>query len=328
MHSKSLPYKDYKKRLQPPKAPKPIDCQCRLDCTNKVKPEDRTEICKSYWGLRDIQRQKDFILKNVQAHAPERRLVAAKRPKTTARIYYLPGGETKIRVCEKIFRATLCISNGPINKAFSGVGNSGVYEEEDRRRNIAPPNKTCQDDEDYVKQHIESFPTMESHYSRKTSSKLYLASNLSIPKMYELYKEKCNDDARAPVSINVYRKNFATEYNMDFHKPKKDQCLLCNKYHTAKAENSPDLQLYDMHMTLKDQSRKAKEEDKERANKDISFNSITLDLQKVLHMPNSNVSLLYYLRKVNVYNATIYEARSPNDGYCFLWNELNGKKRK
>lgn len=66
--------------------------------------------------------------------------------------------------------------------------------------------------------------------------------------------------------------------------------------------------------------------DKIRANEDESLMSITLDLQKVLHLPNSNVSLLYYLRKLNVYNATIYEAREPNDGYCFIWNETNGKK--
>lgn len=126
------------------------------------------------------------------------------------------------------------------------------------------------------------------------------------------------------------QKNFFTQYNMDFHKPKKDQCLLCNKYKTVTDENSPDLEIwknkYEEHIKLRDQSQKAKENDKDRADSDENFNSITIDLQKVLNMPSSSVSLLYYLRKLNVYNATIYEAKSPNDGFCYLWTELEGRK--
>ncbi|KAL4718045.1 hypothetical protein ACJJTC_002344 [Scirpophaga incertulas] len=83
--------------------------------------------------------------------------------------------------------------------------------------------------------------------------------------------------------------------------------------------------MYDNHISL-EQSQKAKVSDKVRVNEDNSFNSITIDLQKVLHLPTSNVSLLYYLRKLNVYNATIYGARSPNDGICYLWSEVDGKK--
>lgn len=37
---------------------------------------------------------------------------------------------------------------------------------------------------DFVKKHIESFPTMEPHYIRKTSKRLYLDALLSIAKMY------------------------------------------------------------------------------------------------------------------------------------------------
>lgn len=191
----------------------------------------------------------------------------------------------------------LDISNGPINKAFSVVSNMGNFEGEDRRGKHEAYNKTNQADEDYVKQHIECFPTVESHYCRKTSSKLYLESSLSISKMYELYMEKCQEDSITPVSINVYRRFFCTQFNLDFHEPKKDQCLLCHKYKTAKEENSPELdiweQKYAKHIELRDQSQAAKEADKERANKEEHFNSISIDLQKVLHMPTSQVSLLY-----------------------------------
>lgn len=330
LRSQCLPYKNYKKVEQRPKAPKPSDCKCKNNCSQNFTEEDRINICKTYWGLANYSRQKDFILMNVSANPPQRVYVNAKRKRTVSRSYSFQLAERKIKVCEKFFKATLCISNGPIIKALTSVGSAGNYEGDDRRGKHEPYNKTKQEDVDFVKQHIQAFPTMESHYCRKTSSKSYLDSTLTISKMYELYEETCRTATKSPVSINVYRKIFCTEYNLDFHKPKKDQCLLCHKYNYAKAQNLPDLAIwqekYKEHMSLKEQSREDKERDKIRANEDETFNSITIDLQKVLHMPTSNVSLLYYLRKLNVYNATIYEARTPNDGLCYLWSEVDGKK--
>lgn len=163
---------------------------------------------------------------------------------------------------------------------------------------------------------------MESHYCRKTSSKKYLDSTLSISKLYELYTEKCDAASRTQVSEYVYRNIFCTQYNLDFHHPKKDQCLLCHKYKCTKEQKSPDLTSWqkkdeEQHISLHKESQEAKAQDKVRANKDRHFMSITLDLQKVLNLPTSRVSLQYYLRKLKMYNATIYEARSPNDGLCY-----------
>ncbi|CAH1636183.1 unnamed protein product [Spodoptera littoralis] len=225
--SQSLPYKNYKNQTQPPKAPKSGECKCKLKCLLNFPEEDRKEICKSYWALSDYCRQKDFILMNVLVQAPQRRLVNATRKRTVSRYYYFNKDDRKIRVCELFFKNTLCISNGPINKAFSEVGTSGSFIGQDRRGKHEPVNKTKEIDVEFVKEHIEAFPKMESHYCRKTSSKMYLDSNLSISKMYELYQEKCKNASRTPVSINVYRNIFCTQYNLDFHKPKKDQCLNC-----------------------------------------------------------------------------------------------------
>jgi hypothetical protein len=54
--------------------------------------------------------------------------------------------------------------------------------------------------------------------------------------------------------------------------------------------------------------------------------SITIDLQAVLQIPSGGESLLYYMRKLVLYNFTIYEARLPNAAYCLCWSEINGKK--
>lgn len=171
---------------------------------------------------------------------------------------------------------------------------------------------------------------MESHYCRKTSSKRYLDRKLSIVKMYELYMEHCKECHTKPVSLNVYRRVFCTSCNLSFHKPKKDQCLLCYTYEQTKNSsvgNVDDLKhKYDRHIEYKNKSYIAKDQDKKRSNEDPSFASITIDLQKVLQIPSGDVSLLYYLRKLNVYNATIYEACLPNNAYCIMWSEINEKK--
>ena len=87
----------------------------------------------------------------------------------------------------------------------------------DSRGRHTPGNKTSQEDVAYVKKHIESFPAYESHYSRKSNpNRKYLSPDLSIAKMYALYKQKCTQDSKKPVSDWVYRRIFNEEYNLTF----------------------------------------------------------------------------------------------------------------
>ena len=55
-------------------------------------------------------------------------------------------------------------------------------------RGKTPPsaNKTSEARVYGVRYHIESFPTVESHYTRKMSKRQYLNGNLSITKMYPM----------------------------------------------------------------------------------------------------------------------------------------------
>lgn len=50
------------------------------------------------------------------------------------------------------------------------------------------------------------------------------------------------------------------------------------------------------------------------------------DLQSVLQIPTGEEYLLYYCRKLCLYNFTVYESRFPNEAYCMLWSEVNGKR--
>lgn len=77
--------------------------------------------------------------------------------------------------------------------------------------------------------------------------------------------------------------------------------------------------MYKEHLILKDEARNEKNKDK-LSDSDIV---LTMDLQSVLLAPKSKVSLMYYKTKLAVHNFTIYDIKS-NDGYCFLWSEIEG----
>lgn len=326
--SECLPYRNKKKEM-PAKSPKPVNCHsCRFKCTQFFSEDDRQAFCKHYWSL-DYMRQKDFLLSNVQQCAPLRKRTRTENGenRSCSRCYSLKKGDDTHRVCQSFFIKTLCISDGPIIHAFKNRNDASVFQCADRRGKTSPPNKTPIEDVERVKRHIEKFPVMESHYCRKTSKRLYLDSKLSICKMHDLYATECKIDNVVPVSSATYRRVFCTNYNYSFYKPKKDQCSTCTRFELATPQNKNDLQQeYEGHKKRITDALNEKAKDKERCKNDSNFLSASFDLQSVLQIPSSDSTQMYYTRKINVYNLTIYEARSPNEGYCIAWSELNGKR--
>ena len=64
---------------------------------------------------------------------------------------------------------------------------TGIVEKDIRSTNSPGGRKLKEDVVNSIKDHIKSFPFMESHYSREKSKRKYLSSNMSLTKMYELY---------------------------------------------------------------------------------------------------------------------------------------------
>lgn len=324
-----MPY-TIKNKNRPAKKPKPVNCQCcRFKCEQQVSEDQRKTLCASYWKLSDFVRQKDFLLSRIKCSTPERRRqrTAERAPRKNSKQYYFEINGQSIRVCQVFFLKTLCITNDVILNAFKHRGETGTYIGEDKRGKHEPGNKTSPNMVADVKAHIESFPTMESHYSRQCTSREYLDSTLTISKMYELYKTKCDTEGKESVSLITYKRIFGTEYNLSFFKPKKDLCQTCETYLKASQDERHSLQEnYESHQRRKAECNAAKAFDKERAQNEQQFVSLTFDLQSVLQIPSSDVSAMYYSRKVCAYNFTIYESAPPNNAFCFCWTELNGKR--
>ena len=293
-----LPYKT-RKGMKEAKKVKPIDCiSCKYKCSVYFDNEMRNKLCLEFWKL-DYQRQKDFIISSIVSTEPKCRRIRTGTgiKKEKSRSYHFDNKEgTKIRVCKQFFLKTLCISHGPVDTALSGKNEIGIFNQEDKRGHKEPPNKTKPDILAKIKEHIESFPTVDSHYCRSSTTRKYLDSKLSIAKMYSLYVENCKAKLEPYASQITYRRTFCNYYNLSFFTPKKDQCLVCEKYN--KTESNDLERDYLEHIRRRDEANSAKNEDKLRAINDTTFASATFDLQSVLQIPSSDVSEMYYSRKL------------------------------
>ncbi len=107
----------------------------RFRCCENVSEEDRSLLCEAFWSTADYQRQKEFIIRNVDQGPVVRRSVkptAETVPKKQASNSYnflLKGN--RVRVCKKFFEATLSISNKTVISALKNKGDGGTFEGED-----------------------------------------------------------------------------------------------------------------------------------------------------------------------------------------------------
>lgn len=146
--------------------------------------------------------------------------------------------------------------------------------------------------------------------------------------MYQLFKEECNANGIKHVSEKIYRDTFCTQYNLSFHKPKKDQCAKCHTYQEKErtgTSTEDDKVANTAHLDRKAKAREEKEHDKQVAKNDKSIHVVTFDLEAVLTTPCSLVSQIYYKRKLCSYNLSIYSL-GDKKANCFLWDETHGKR--
>jgi predicted aldo/keto reductase-like oxidoreductase len=141
----------------------------------------------------------------------------------------------------------------------------GVCNEDERGKYLNRPNTIPDASVQKVRDHINSFETVESHYCRRNSKMLYLPAGLSLPKMYSLYVQLYSLEAAEPVKLSFYRFIFNTEFNLSFHRPKKDQCDICQTFENSLPEEKETLKFqYEKHVINKSKAREHKEADKKR----------------------------------------------------------------
>lgn len=312
-------YLNRKGKHVPRKTIKPgCGAKCRLRCHERIGREQRDNTFHFFWRTGSLDKRRMYVCQNVDKKAKKTGPDSSRRSKSLA--YHLTIEGSKIHVCKKYFLDTLGISERFVSTAFLKLDDGG-HITQDMRGRYSKMTDSRIGEKEQVRRHILSFPTVESHYCRKDSQRRYLGASLNLATMYRLYKEQRTQEGAVPVSSTVYCEIFRTEFNLGFHNPSKDRCDFCVFFENLSAEEKEKEQhRFDEHQRNKVKLREKMTKDKEESIKDPSKLSVCFDLQEVLMTPHSTASVLYYKRKLNTYNLSLYDLGS-RQAVCNVWHE-------
>lgn len=203
-----------------PLLPPPCFVKPNHKCIAFVKEDNRREIYNQFRKLPSLDDQRVFVINHVEQRFKSRvtRNIEDSRRSFTYEYTFTVDGQ-KRKVCREFFMATLNVTDSFIRTACQKRSSSGVIRG-DLRGKHAPFNKLRDQDDKLIRDHILSFPAVESHYCRSSTQKKYLDATLNISIMHRLYKTMCMEKKLKPVCLEKYRHVFS-EYNLGFFRPKK-----------------------------------------------------------------------------------------------------------
>ncbi|XP_050311108.1 uncharacterized protein LOC126746777 [Anthonomus grandis grandis] len=320
-------YRTQKGRPKKAKTVAEVKCRCHYKCNDIFSNETRHDIFNEFYNIKSEESRWNFIAKHVQRIPKKRSYVVQKegsRRKFTL-VYKLTARHTQHQVCQNFFLKTLQISSKKVLTALDKSSAHGVVKP-DQRGKKSPLQKKSEATKDIIRSHIKKLPLISSHYCRSTTKREYLPTGLSENRIYLDYKDYCAELGVVPEKASFYKHIFTSEFNIGFHRPKKDQCDYCAGFKNKNDEEKIKMQdSMDAHLARKTEAREAKQIDKNRAKLDKSFLCFAVDMEKILLTPSLQVGKLYYTQKLKTFNFTVYNlgtAQAEN----FMWHEGVGTK--
>jgi len=141
-----------------------------------------------------------YICANMKPLAPTVRLCQAKHHRAISFVCYVTVGCSSLPVCKNAFMKLHAISGGKVRFEQLSSGRTAPRPSARGKHNNRF-NRCPEDMASNVKEHIRMFPTEESHYSRTCNpNRKYLSPELTVSKMYMLYKSWCQDNNTRAVS--------------------------------------------------------------------------------------------------------------------------------
>lgn len=267
-------YVNNKKKTMPARKMRPpCNAKCRLKCTTKISYDIRKQIHTNFWKLSDLSKQRSYIVGHTAKIA---RSHHSKQLKSQNLAYIMT--DEKIKVCKTMFINTLGISDRYVYSSWSMYNESGLEFRENRGR--YPRRKLDDNVISFIHDHISSFPTIESHYLRQQTKRIFIDGFLTLSEMYRMYVQKCINDGRPYAQEHKYREIFNYNFNIGFHIPRKDQCAICHQYENASStEKEIQRKSHDDHLKKKVSAREQKSRDITLASNDTDYMVCDFDLQ-------------------------------------------------
>ena len=312
--------------------------QCRTKCCTKITKEQQRIIFDRFYGLGDFDVQNGFIRECISVCEITRKRnrvnpAESRRSGSRTFVFVIPSGQ--VRVCKKFFLKTLCVSNGRVarvmKKAANASDKAGIPSP-DKRGSGGGHNKIPADRIALIKEHISIFLINESHYTRShQATRKYLSSDLTVTKMYRLYKVWMETKGYEPLQEWVYRRVFVTDFNLSFHQPRQDTCKTCDSLKIKieaceiDAEKNALKAELEIHHRRAENVRQSLRSEKEKAQQNPQYHAFTFDLEKTLPTPHLPTGIVYYKRQLWTYNLGIHSMKDER-AQMFMWHEGIAKR--
>lgn len=296
---------------------------CKKKCSERISAETAAILNAEFFATADYTQRSRILASciNIARKKSERFTQQKQRNRQMTYSYHLTVNGENVPVCKSCFTKILRVSNKAIEiAAAKKLGKVSGIVEPDQRGSGTPANVLTDTVVNEIVDHIKSFPTYESHYSRQKTDKKFLPPNLDLSTMYKLY---CEISAK-PVSRWSYEREFH-RLGLSFKPPHVDTCKTCDRLHnavchTANAEEKTKLEKeLELHHRKAEKAFNAKTEDLQKA-KDESNVLISFDLQQCLPTPHIATSVVYYKRQLWTYNLTMHDCNSK-ESHNFMWHE-------
>jgi len=177
-------YKTYKGEPRSSKTLKTsLCCRCRNRCASRVSLAERKHIFDEFYKLADHDSQNKYLYGLIKRSVPKQR-----RPRSAAgearsnSFYYhvrLSSGD-HVKVCKQAFYQIHGIGKRRVEHLCEKLVSGVLFSGDDRGKHKNRPHATSEELKAQVREHISSFPSQESHYSRHDNKKRrYLPETLT-----------------------------------------------------------------------------------------------------------------------------------------------------
>lgn len=291
-------------------------CKCQQKCHEKVSEEARRNLFVKFWELGSYDSQTGYIALTVKLSPIKRKRAQQGPGKTFSRKYLLEDTE----VCRDMYVNTFQISTKRINTALCKVQKNKLKDERGQKgKKPKVSNETIQK----IIDHINSFPTYVSHYTRNETEAKFVSHDLTENKMFQLYIEAENPK----VGFTFFKRVFYQNFNLRRKPPIKDTCNKCDLFkNQIKNVTNEQTKLavqasFDEHLKKAADARTQMKNDFSEATTKPHLETVSYDMQKVLGLPKLPTNLVYYKRQLSIFNEGIHCA-SSNIPYAFIWSEV------
>lgn len=281
----------------------------------------RQEIFRKFWDM-SWKEKHFFVCYLVECHNPtrprHRKDPAFSRRENTYE-YHLEHDGQRFQVCAKMFSRTLGVTTVWVrawkNKQISqNVSLDSKEVPPAFNQTIKLATSSLADKKVFLKNFLESLPTMEPHYCRKDTKKKYLEPMWRTKsEVYDCYRDEWKKlgDIEA-VTFSVFDHAF-TEMKLALYR-RKEECEVCFRFRSKTIAQKA----YDIHCVKKEEATQEKDRDKQDSNV-IAF---AVGMQ-TFHAPFNGSVAMKFKQKLRVHNFTFCNLKT-NDGYCLIWNEVEG----